>query len=229
MQKRALIVDDERSDCELLERVLVTAGVEPLSVNSGAEALGSLQNSRFVVVFLDYRMAFPDGLELTRQARDSTLNRRTPIVLISDDQHPTAMNSGFEAGASFFLYKPLDKERVVRLLRATQGAIQQAQRRTRRVALHSKVLLRYRGQEIEGETLDVSMEGLLIRSQSTIPVGSSVDVSLHLNQTMSPIVGVGSVVRLDGHDKIGVQLGRLRISESQRLQEFLLPLIPGEL
>ena len=228
MQKRALIVDDEACNCELLERVLVSAGVEPLSVSSGAEALRTLRHSRFVVLFLDYRMAFPDGLELTRQARDSAFNRRTPIVLISDDQHPTAMHRGFEAGASFFLYKPLDKDRVVRLLRATQGAIQQAERRTRRVALHSKVLLRYRDQEIEGETLDVSMEGLLIRSQRVIPVGSSVDVSLQLNQTMSPIMGVGSVVRQDGNDRIGVQLGRLKISESQRLQEFLLPLLPSD-
>jgi CheY-like chemotaxis protein len=228
MQKRALIVDDEPCNCELLERVLVGAGVEPVTVNNGAEALGTLRHSRFVMLFLDYRMAFPDGLELTRQARDSTFNRRTPIVLISDDQHPTAMHRGFEAGASFFLYKPLDKDRVVRLLRATQGAMQQAERRTRRVALHSKVLLRYRGQEIEGETLDVSMEGLLIKSQKTIPIGSSVDVSLHLNHTMSPILGAGSVVRLDGHDNIGVQLGRLKISESQRLQDFLLPLLSTE-
>jgi CheY-like chemotaxis protein len=228
VQKRALIVDDEACNCELLERVLVSTGVEPVTVNSGAEALGTLRRSRFVVLFLDYRMAFPDGLELTRQARDSTLNRRTPIVLISDDQHPTAMHRGFEAGASFFLYKPLDKDRVVRLLRATQGAIQQAERRTRRVALHSKVLLRYRGQDIEGETVDVSMEGMLIKAPRTVPIGSSVDVSLQLSQTMSPIVGVGSVVRLDGHDKIGVQLGRLKISESQRLQEFLLPLLPSE-
>jgi len=228
MQKRALIVDDEPSNCELLERVLVAAGVEPVTLNNGAKALSTLRHSRFVVLFLDYRMAFPDGLELTRQARDSTFNRRTPIVLISDDQHPTAMHRGFEAGASFFLYKPLDKDRVVRLLRATQGAMQQAERRTRRVALHSKVMLRYRGQEIEGETLDVSMEGLLIKSQRTIPIGSSVDVSLHLNHTMSPILGAGSVVRLDGHDNIGVQLGRLKISESQRLQDFLLPLLPTE-
>ena len=102
MQKRALIVDDEPSNCELLERVLVGAGVEPVTVNNGAEALGTLRHSRFVMLFLDYRMAFPDGLELTRQARDSTFNRRTPIVLISDDQHPTAMHRGFEAGASFF-------------------------------------------------------------------------------------------------------------------------------
>ena len=43
MQKRALIVDDERSNCELLERVLVAAGVEPITVNNGAEALGTLQ------------------------------------------------------------------------------------------------------------------------------------------------------------------------------------------
>ena len=76
MQKRALIVDDERSNCELLERVLVAAGVEPTSVNNGAEALGTLRHNRFVVLFLDYHMAFPDGLELTRQARDSTFNRR---------------------------------------------------------------------------------------------------------------------------------------------------------
>ena len=228
MQKRALIVDDERSNCELLERVLGGAGVEPVTVDNGAEALGTLRHSRFVMLFLDYGMAFPDGLELTRQARDSTFNRRTPIVLISDDQHPTAMHRGFKAGASFFLYKPLDKDRVVRLLRATQGAMQQAERRTRRVALHSKVLLRYRGQEIEGETVDVSMEGLLIKSTKTIPIGSSVDVSLHLSHTMSPILGAGSVVRLDGHDKIGVQLGRLKISESQRLQDFLLPLLPSQ-
>jgi PleD family two-component response regulator len=43
MQKRALIVDDERSNRELLERVLVAAGVEPTSVNNGVEALGTLQ------------------------------------------------------------------------------------------------------------------------------------------------------------------------------------------
>ena len=227
MQKQALIVDDEASNCELLERVLLGAGIEPVTAYSGAEALNTLRRHRFVMLFLDYRMAFPDGLELTRQARDSSLNRRTPIALISDDQHPTAMQRGFEAGASFFLYKPLDKDRVVRLLRATQGAIQQAQRRTRRVMLHSKVLLRYLGQEIEGETLNVSMEGLLINTPRPLPVGSSVDVSLQLTHAMSPIVGVGSVVRVDGH-KIGVQLGHLKISESQRLQDFLLHLMSIE-
>jgi len=33
--------------------------------------------------------------------------------LISDDQRPSAMGIGFEAGANFFLYKPFDKERLM--------------------------------------------------------------------------------------------------------------------
>jgi hypothetical protein len=33
----------------------------------------------------------------------------TPIILISDDQRPSAMSIGFEAGANFF-YKPIDRD-----------------------------------------------------------------------------------------------------------------------
>jgi hypothetical protein len=41
-----------------------------------------------------------------RQMRNSRFNRLTPIIMISDDQRPSALSVGFAAGASFFLYKP---------------------------------------------------------------------------------------------------------------------------
>ena len=56
-----------------------------------------------------------------------------------------------------------------------------------------------------------------------LPVGSSVDVSLQFNQD----VGAGSVVRVLGHEQMGIHLGRLTLEESRRLQEYLLPLLPG--
>lgn len=226
MQKRALIVDDDRNTCDLIEKVLTSVGIESLSITKSSEAAGILRHGRFTVAFLDYCMESPDGPELTRQMRDSTYNRMTPIVLISDDQHPQAMSDGFKAGASFFLYKPIDRDRLLRLVRATHGAIEHAHRRTRRVPLRSRVQLQFRGQEIDAETIDVSMEGLLIKSPRIIPIGSSVSVCMHLGQAATPILGSGSVVRLHGHDQMGIHLGRLNISESQRLQEFLLPLIP---
>lgn len=228
MQKRALIVDDERSTCELIEKVLSSVGIESVSLTASSEAPSMLRRGRFAVAFLDYHMAQPDGPELTRQMRDSVYNRLTPIVLLSDDLRPDAVSNGFKAGASFFLYKPIDRDRLLRLVRATHGAIEQGQRRTRRVPLKSRVQLQFCGQEFEGETIDVSMEGLLITTPKIIPLGSSVGVCLHLGQAVSPILGVGSVVRLHGRDQMGIHLGRLNIAESQRLQEFLLPLIPGE-
>jgi len=227
MEKRAIIVDDELATCELIEKVLTSAGIDSLTVTKSEEAPEILRHGKFTVAFLDYEMAFPDGLTLARQMRASGSNRLTPIVLISDDQKPAAMAKGFEAGASFFVYKPIDRDRLMRLVRATQGAIDDVHRRTRRVEVKSKVQITFRGQEIVGETVNVSLEGMLIRTPRTLPVGSSVGVSLYLHQSMKPVVGAGSVVRLHGHEKMGIHLGRLTWEESQRLQEYLLPLIPG--
>ncbi|HEY4817993.1 MAG TPA: response regulator [Candidatus Acidoferrum sp.] len=227
MEKRAIIVDDEAATCELIEKVLTSAGIESTKVTKSEEAPEILRHGKFDVAFLDYEMAFPDGLTLARQMRASGSNRLTPIVLVSDDQRPAAMARGFEAGASFFVYKPIDKERLLRLVRATQGAIDNVLRRTRRVPLKSKVQIKFRGQEIEGETVNVSLEGMLIRTPRMLPIGSSVGVSLQLNQAMTPVVGAGSVVRLHGREEMGIHLGRLTREQSQRLQEYLLPLLPG--
>ena len=59
-------------------------------------------------------------------------------------------------------------------------------------------------------------------------MGSPVHASLDLSPRMKPVVGVGSVVRVLGENQMGIQLDRLTIAESERLQEFLLPLVPNE-
>jgi len=88
------------------------------------------------------------------------------------------------------------------------------------------VRLHIAGQDIEAETADVSMEGLLVKAQRTIPLGVSIDVCLQLSREMRPVTTMGCVVRLAGANQMGVQLGRLAPAESQRLQEFLLSVVP---
>jgi CheY-like chemotaxis protein len=228
MSRRALIVDDEAATRQLIEKVLASRGIECVAVSRGEEASELLSRGKFSVVFVDSHMSFPDGLELTRRVRDGRHNRMTMVILMSDDRHPKALSRGFEAGASFFLYKPIDKDQLLRLVRATQGAIEMERRRTRRIPMRSFVRLEYGNQEIEGETVDVSMEGILVKCPRTVPIGSSVDISLHLNSRLKPIVGTGSVVRFASANEMGIRLGRLSVAESQRLQDFLLPLVPAD-
>jgi hypothetical protein len=43
---------------------------------------------------------------------------------------------------------------------------------------------------------------------------------------MKPVQAAGCVVRLPGANQMGIHLGRLVPAESQRLQEFLLSMVP---
>ena len=225
MQRRALVVDDEPATCELIQKVLYAAGVDALTLTRSGQAASFLEEGKFDMVFFDLHMGSPDGIELSREMRRAGSNRTTPIILLSDDQRPSAMSQGFAAGASFFLYKPVDRERLLKLIRATQGRMDHEKRQTRRVPLLSKVRLRFGFEEILCETVDVSLDGILVKAPRTIPAGTSVQVSMELTQKMKPVVGAGSVVRVLGGNQMGIHLDRLPFEESARLQEFLLPMI----
>jgi len=226
MQKQVLIVDDEEAVCQMVGKVLTAAGMEPLALTSSSQALDLLNEEKFEMAFFDLHMASPDGMELARHLRLSSWNRTTPVILISDDLRPSAMSVGFEAGANFFLYKPIDKERLLKLIRATQGTIDYGRRRTRRVPLQSKVKLNSGADVVEGETVDVSLCGILVKAGRTLARGTPVRVSLELAPQMRPVLAAGSVVRILDGNLMGIQLDQLPVAESERLQEFLLPLLP---
>jgi CheY-like chemotaxis protein len=226
--KRALVVDDQPEVCELLARTLQSAGLETLALQTSGDAPELLTESKFDVVFLDLHMPDLDGIELLRHIRKSLNNQTTPVILLSDDQRPSALSVAFDAGASFFLYKPFDKERILKLLRAAQGALDYRYRQTRRVALRAPVQLRWGAEVMQGETIDMSLSGVLLRASKVIPVGSPVSLSLFLAPHAKPVISEGSVVRLERDNRMGIRLNKLAMEESMRLQEFLLPLISAE-
>lgn len=228
MQRRVLIVDDEPETCALIQRAVCSAGMEALALTSSAQAPHALEQGKYDLAFFDFHMASPDGLELARELRRSRLNRTTPVVLVSDDQRPSAVSVGFDAGASFFLYKPIEKERVLQVVRATQGMVERERRRVRRIPVKQRVSLAYGAEEIEAETIDISLGGLLVKARRTVPVGSFLKVKLHLNESAEPVVRMGSVVRVSPGNQMGIDMRRLGPTEEDALQEFLLPLILKE-
>ncbi len=221
-----MIVDDERETCDLIQRVVNSAGMVALTLTNSAQATSFLSEGKFDLVFLDFHMPPPDGVELARAIRRSSPNRTTPVVLISDDQRPSALSIGFEAGASFFLYKPIDKDRLSRFVRATQGVFHHEKRCMRRVQVRQKILLSSGAEDLEAHTVDMSLNGILVKSHRTFPLGTSVNLTLQLSQGMKPVSAVGSIARIEGGTQMGIHLDRLTPADSERLQDFLLPLIP---
>jgi hypothetical protein len=144
---------------------------------------------------------------------------------MSDDQSPGASSAAFTAGASFFLYKPLDKSLLVKLINAAQGAIEHERRRFRRVPVRSTVQLTLGSRHWAGHTIDLSFDGMLVKGSGSFPMGSNLQVNLQLTPETKAIECAGSVVRILTENRMGIRLNQLSPAESGRLQEFLLPLI----
>jgi len=223
MPKLALVVDAEPALCEILHRALRPADIEDLILTSNAEAAGHFLATRFDLVFVDLRGSPIQGVELTGRIRQSGLNRATPVILISGDQSKGELSRGFGAGASFFMHMPIDVGRLAKLI-VNITAIEQ-RRRFRRVSERIRVQVAAAHLQIEGETIDLSLGGMLVRVPRTFPLGTLVELSLFLPSTVKPIVGLGSVTRANGGNEMGIQIDRLTIEQSTRLQEYLLHLV----
>jgi CheY-like chemotaxis protein len=222
---RILVVDDDPAVCDLLRELLMPAGFEVLALTSSQLAARHLLKEKFDAIFLDVRMPQPDGIELARRARATGFNIKTPIVMIAGDADPAMQKRCFEAGANMFLYKPFDRQRLLRILRVTQGTVQQERRRFQRVPVQCKVGVESKSEKVEGTTLDMSLNGMLVQAPRAFPAGTPVQVALLVKPGLPPIIGRGKVARVLGGDCMGIQIDAISRADSERLQEFLLPLI----
>ncbi len=222
---RILVVDDHAPTCELICEILCSAGMDADSVTSSTEAVARLGREKFHAVFLDMRMPPPDGIELARQVRASTVNASTVIVMITGEEERTVMTRAFEAGVQFFLFKPVERNKLLRLIRATEGSIERERRRFTRVRLSCKVSMESGNARLEGTTLDLSLGGALVQAHGTFPSGTLVNLSLQLEAGKTPWRAQARVVRTVGTDCMGLQFENRGPKETDRLQEFLIPLI----
>jgi DNA-binding response OmpR family regulator len=223
--KRSLIVDDEPAMRELIQEVLKGVDIETVLLAGSLDADHYFRNEKFDLIIVGLSKPAGGGNELVVKIRETGLNRTTPIILISEDQRPVAVSLAFQAGATFFAYKPIDRPHLMRLVRATQGTVEREKRRFRRVPVQAKVRIRSARTEIEGETIDISLNGVLVAAPHSIPVGSMVEISLYLLAGAKPIVGLGTIVRTLSDNRMGILLDRIPPAESGRLQEYLLPKI----
>ncbi len=225
MPARVLVVDDDPLAGELICEILRTAGMEASFLTSSTEAAELLKREKYHAVFLDMRMPPPDGVELARQIRASRVNASTVIVMITGEEERTLMKRAFEAGVEFFLFKPVARNKLLKLIRVAEGPIERERRRFTRVRMRCRVSLESGNDRLEGMTQDLSLSGALVQSGRAYPLGTRVTVSLELEAGTPALRSGALVVRTVGTDHMGIQFENLGPAESIRLQEYLLPLI----
>jgi len=111
-----LLVEDDDSLRQTLERSLSRTGMRVSTCSDGARALPLWHSTLPDVVVLDLNLPNVDGLQVLRLGRDAGL--RTPVLLLTARGTVGDKVAGLNAGADDYLPKPFDLDELEARIRA---------------------------------------------------------------------------------------------------------------
>jgi len=110
-----LVVDDERSNVESLQKIFVREGMRVLSACDAKQALEQVRSHRINVMLTDLMMPGTTGLELLRAVKQVT--PEIEVVLMTAYGSVEAAVSAMREGAYDFVEKPLRRLTIVKSVR----------------------------------------------------------------------------------------------------------------
>jgi CheY-like chemotaxis protein len=127
MHQRVLIVDDDPVIVKAIAAHLALAGYETLEASGGTEAIALVQKERPDLIVLDLNVppnvhgAPCDGYHFMECLRRVKESKTIPIITTTGVPDNLDMERNLDLGAVGFLYKPLDYDELLRLVRGALG------------------------------------------------------------------------------------------------------------
>ena len=120
MQDHILLVEDDQSICEMVEKYLTKEGFSITTANDGEQAIVQFSKGSFDLILLDIMLPNLDGLEAMKIIREKS---SIPIVIMSAKDQDIDKALGLGLGADDYISKPFS---MIELLARVKAAIRRA-------------------------------------------------------------------------------------------------------
>ena len=121
MPKKILTVDDSASIRQMVSFTLKGAGYEVVEAVDGQDGVDKARSGSFNMVFTDQNMPRKDGLTLIRELRATPQYRSVPILMLTTESSDAMKSQGRAAGATGWLVKPFDPQKLLEVVRKVIG------------------------------------------------------------------------------------------------------------
>lgn len=110
-RKSILVVDDEKSQREILEMILSGEGYDVTTASSGEAAMKFVESRRFDLVLTDLKMTGMDGLELLKEL--TNYDKSIIVILLTAHGSVDSAVDALRLGAFDYLQKPYDSAKLL--------------------------------------------------------------------------------------------------------------------
>lgn len=117
-QGKILVIDDEESILQILQRFLTDMGFEVVAANTWEKGLESFFQSDFKLIILDIFMPGRDGFELAEEMRLTRPDQKILIITGLDAGDVYRHLRAHDADFSDILYKPFSFEKIKSVISA---------------------------------------------------------------------------------------------------------------
>ena len=151
MSERLLIVEDEETLCDSLQRVLARDGYDVDAVNSAESALKNMDETVYDLIITDIILPGIDGIELLRRIRER-VPEQLVIIVTAYASIETAVGA-LRAGAYDYVIKPIIHEEIKRIVR---NALKQKALMAENIILRKQIEEQYDFDNIIGESREIT-------------------------------------------------------------------------
>jgi len=121
MAKSVLTVDDSASIRQMVAFTLKSSGYEVTDATDGMDGLDKAKGKSFNLILTDQNMPRMDGLTLIKNLRALPQYKTTPILMLTTESSDTMKTQGREAGATGWLVKPFDPQKLIEVVKKVIG------------------------------------------------------------------------------------------------------------
>ncbi len=116
--RRILLTDDDMRNTYALSKKLIDVGCDVEMANNGKEAIEMLeQDNSFELILMDTMMPVMDGNQATTAIRGMEQYKDIPIIALTAKTMPEDRDKAIQSGASEYITKPIDFEKLISVLR----------------------------------------------------------------------------------------------------------------
>ena len=221
--KTLLLLDSVEVFLRFEETILQRRDWRVLRATTGAAALDILSRERVDLLVMDHHLPDLHGEHVIRAIRSNAALRALAILMVTARGDQAVVERCMAEGCNAFLYKPVSRQG---LCSKVEQLLSVPARRHVRTLVSLQVESEGHRRAFFGNTVNLSVGGMLVESSMDMAIGDSMGLRFHLPGDQRPVIVLARVVRLTadvstGQSMWGLSFEHLDEDDRRRIEAFV--------